>query len=82
MKEINEIEKLQYDNLRDVFYNNLIIPILGKGYYNMGMDVYTSDKLASEDILYEYRRVLKNLKFYKASFVIIVLLNILNLLIN
>jgi predicted HTH domain antitoxin len=47
--ERQRIPMLQYANLR-VCFNQLIEEVLGKEYYNMGMDVYTCDRLTCEDI--------------------------------
>ena len=50
----------QYENLRNHF-NKLIETVLGQHYYNMGMDVYSCDELACEDLAKELksRNVLK-----------------------
>ena len=46
-----ENKLLQYANLRERF-GILIEYALGKGYYNMGMDVYSCDDLSCIDIMY------------------------------
>lgn len=43
------IRLLQYESLRKNF-KALTESVLGKDYYNLGMDVYTSDAIACEDI--------------------------------
>jgi len=47
--EENRIVLLQYDSLRKHF-KIMIEKILGKNYYNMEMDVYSSDQTCCEDI--------------------------------
>mgnify|MGYP001278392732 CR=1 FL=1 len=43
------ISLMQYENLRKHF-NKLVDNVLGKDYYNMGMDVYTCDEITCEDL--------------------------------
>ena len=43
-------DSIQYKNLRDCF-SKVVTEILGEDYYNMGMDVYTCDRLSAEDII-------------------------------
>jgi hypothetical protein len=45
----NRIPLLQYKNLRENF-NTLIDNVLGKDYYNLGMDIYECDRISCEDI--------------------------------
>lgn len=40
-------------------YQRLIDELLGKGYYNMGMDAYSCNAEACEDMLHEIRRMRK-----------------------
>lgn len=40
-------------------YQRLINELLGKGYYNMGMDAYSCNAEACEDMLHEIRRMRK-----------------------
>lgn len=47
--ESDRIALLQYDNLRKHF-QQLINDVLGKGYYNEGMDVYTGDEFSCRDL--------------------------------
>lgn len=47
--EENRVKLLQYDSLR-VHFMKMIDDIMGKGYYNAGMDIYTCDQLSCEDI--------------------------------
>ena len=51
-KEISilKIMELQYENLRECF-NHIVNEVLGQDYYNIGLDVYTCDKITSEDII-------------------------------
>ena len=44
------IDSIQYKNLRECF-SKVVTEILGEDYYNMGMDVYTCDRLSAEDII-------------------------------
>lgn len=43
------VAMLQYQNLREHF-NNLLHDVFGKDYYNLGADVYSSDKLSCSDL--------------------------------
>lgn len=47
--EENRVALLQYKSLRENF-DRMVDTVLGKNYYNMGMDVYTCDKICCEDI--------------------------------
>jgi len=47
--EENRVSLLQYKNLREHF-QKLVTNVMGNGYYNMGMDVYTCDEICCEDI--------------------------------
>lgn len=51
----NHIRLLQYDSLRKNF-RELVEEVLGKDYYNMGMDVYSCDAESCEDIAREANR--------------------------
>ena len=54
-EELNRY-KLIYKNLR--YYFDLVVDsVLGKDYYNMGMDTYTCDKLTCEDLIRQKRIV-------------------------
>lgn len=59
-REIDRVTILQHNNLRREFDTILVKPILGKGYYNMGMCVYSCDKLAMEDLFYKFRKQKKD----------------------
>lgn len=50
----NHVVLCQYLNLRK-WFSVLIEHILGPGYYNMGMDVYTCDEFSCEDIAYAFK---------------------------
>jgi hypothetical protein len=65
---MNNIQELQYISLRENLNKNLINPILGEGYYNMGMDVYTCDQFTTEDLKREFDKREKELKVYKTLF--------------
>lgn len=52
IKQGRSVETL-YDNLATNF-NHVITHVLGKDYYNMGMDVYTSHILSSQDLMKAY----------------------------
>jgi len=45
----DRIKLLQYENLRK-YFKKMTDDILGKDYYNMGMDVYECDRIICEDI--------------------------------
>lgn len=64
---MDDIEKAQYENLRKCFNDNLVKPILGENYYNMGNDVYQSDKLTTEHIKYRYDSLKLDVQFYKGT---------------
>jgi len=49
VQEIDRIRLLQYESLRNHF-STMVKDVLGKNYYNMGMDVYECDRLCCEDI--------------------------------
>ena len=48
-KDRDRIRLLQYENLRKNF-QELVDHVLGCGYYNLGADVYTCDKITCDDI--------------------------------
>ena len=60
----NRIPMLQYDSLRKNF-QNMVDDVLGKDYYNYGMDVYECDKQCCEDIT---RKAKKKTGFLKKLF--------------
>ena len=45
----NRIRILQYDSLL-IDFHKMVNDVLGKDYYNMGMDVYTVHRFCCEDI--------------------------------
>ncbi len=49
------ISILQYNNLRKHF-KKMVNNVLGENYYNMGADVYESDRLCCEDITRKAKR--------------------------
>lgn len=68
-KELTGASLLIYNNLRKNF-NGLKNEILGQDYYNMGMDVYSCDDFAIEDILRKFRKLEFKSKMYKILFII------------
>lgn len=77
---MNEINMMQYRNLKNCLSKNLITPILGKDYYNHGMDVYTCDELITEDLKYKYDCMYNNLRIYEIILILSICLNILLLI--
>lgn len=67
MDELSEISKKQYLSFREYFREDLIEPILGKEYYNMGMDAYTCDMLTIKDIRKKYDKLLNKNKVLSKS---------------
>lgn len=61
---MNKITEKQYENLRFYIEKNLINPILGSDYYNLGHDVYTSDKAITESIRDKFLEVESKKKLY------------------
>lgn len=67
------LDKLKYENtLLENLYQNLRTHfegmaslILGENYYNMGVDVYTTDELTCKDILKEYDKVVEERDKYR-----------------
>ena len=55
--EENRIALLQYKSLR-INFDKMVADVLGSGYYNMGMDVYTCDELACNDITQKANRTI------------------------
>ncbi len=60
-KTSDTISLSQYKSLRDNF-KKMTTEILGKGYYNMGADVYTCDKFTCEEITEKFRLHKNNLR--------------------
>lgn len=56
----NRVKLLQYDSLRSHF-DEMVNNVLGKDYYNMGMDVYECDKICCEDITLKRKSFLTRL---------------------
>lgn len=61
--------KLKYNNLRKN-YSELTDTVLGEGYYNLAMDIYTCDNIVADDIKREFRYLKHDLKIYKRLFII------------
>jgi hypothetical protein len=55
--EYNRIPLLQYASLRNKF-QKMTDDILGRNYYNMGMDVYECDQNCCEDITYKANKTI------------------------
>lgn len=49
VEDVNRIPLLQYKNLRKHF-SQLVEDVLGKDYYNEGMDIYTCDEYCCRDL--------------------------------
>lgn len=62
-----EIQLRQYENLRRCITYDLVHPILGKDYHNMGHDTYQSDKITTQDIRNKYLRLQGEFKSYKRT---------------
>lgn len=73
---MDEIEKLQYENLRENF-NKLSNNILGEKYYNMAMDVYEADKITCEDIMQRYKDMKDERFFYRRLVLVLDILLVL-----
>jgi hypothetical protein len=80
--DIDKIRLLQYENLRKYFNENLVDPILGKGYYNYGMDVYSCDEIITEDIKAKFEWLNFERKAYKIGLIVSLVLLGLSLAIN
>lgn len=59
----NRIRILQYENLRKNFHK-MIDDVLGKDYYNTGMDVYECDRICCEDIAYKAKSFIQKFKHH------------------
>lgn len=77
---MDKIKEAQYSNLRKCFNENLIKPILGEGYYNMAMDVYTCDEQTTLDLKRRYDIKNGQIEVFKALFTGSLLLNMLLIL--
>ena len=64
-----------YENLRKHF-DYLVVSILGPDYYNMAMDVYTSDDQSCKDIVQAFVTIIKKKNFWYKVAAISILLNI------
>lgn len=58
------VSEILYRNLRKNF-GKVVSHILGKDYYNMGMDAYTCDEIACKDIVKEYDKVVEERDKYR-----------------
>lgn len=79
---MDNIKELQYNNLRKCINENLIKPILGEGYYNMAMDVYTADEETTKDLKRKFDIANYHIKVYRNLFVISLLISIILILIK
>ena len=75
-RKMDEIREAQYKNLRDCLERNLIIPILGWDYYNMGNDVYQCDRETTLDLKREFDKRTGTIKIYQILLVISMTINI------
>lgn len=73
---MDEIEKLQYENLRENF-NKLRDNVLGEKYYNMAMDVYDADRITCEDIMQSYKDIKDERFFYRRLVLVLDILLVL-----
>jgi hypothetical protein len=55
--EHNRVAMLQYESLRKSF-SLMVEDVLGKDYYNMGLDVYNCDRLCCRDITTKANRTI------------------------
>lgn len=67
---MNDIREKQYENLRKCFNENLVHPILGDNYYNLEMDVYSSDRIVTKDLKIKFDSKNKKIKLYQIIIVI------------
>lgn len=72
----SSIRLKQYENLRECFQKKLVNPILGKDYYNLAHDVYTSDLFTVEDIHQRFKEVQSDVKQYRGLFYASIILNL------
>lgn len=52
--DYNRVRILQYESLRKHF-KKLVDDVLGKDYYNMGMDVYECDRICCKDLKVKFK---------------------------
>ena len=72
-KQHNDHLDYAYKELRKNF-NKLTNEILGEDYYNMGVDTYNCDEETTEDLLYKYKKLKKEVVFYKVPYIICAIL--------
>jgi hypothetical protein len=72
---MDDIKQAQYDNLRKCVNENLTEPILGKRYYNMGLDVYSADEETTKDLKNQFDELKFNIKNYRLLLIVSIALN-------
>lgn len=61
---VNVTEKIYLDLMKRL-REQLVYPILGKDYYNMGLDVYTVNENTIRDLKYEFDKLELSRNLYK-----------------
>lgn len=51
-----QVRLWQYRNLR-AHFNEMVKEVLGEGYHNEGMDVYTCDEYTCRDLILKFREM-------------------------
>jgi len=90
IKDLLEIYKLQKEVNKEITQNNdhldyaykelrknfnkITDEILGEDYYNMGIDTYNCDQETAEDLLYKYKELKNEIRFYKIPYIICAML--------
>ena len=71
-----------YNELCNDIDEELVRPILGKYYYNTGMDCYSCNKIMVKDLRKKYNELLSNNHTLKMGFGLSIILNIILILIK
>lgn len=72
--QMDSVERQQYKNLRKCFYDILLDPIMGKDYYNMGMDVYQSDRYCCIDLKKKFDDLEFDMRMWRKIAIVAILL--------
>lgn len=75
-REIDRINLLQYQNLREQF-RRLINEVLGEGYYNMGMCNYSCDRFTVDDLIYKFKNNKRTIKLLMPVATISLVVNVI-----
>lgn len=73
LKHIEECDNKKYDAIELMWYNiNLVmyiiqLHILGKDYYNIGMDHYTCNQIMGDDIIYKFKELQNRVIFWRIA---------------